>query len=116
MLDDDQIAAASRTLHDHWRGGSKLDALEASLRPHDRAEGYAIQAGIGADKPLVLGAADDEFSMILSEAKDKLRWIPSRYVLGNVGLTGKTRLAYLAANRAIAKKGTAAIDCSTVWP
>jgi 2-keto-4-pentenoate hydratase len=46
MLDQDQIAAASATLRDHWRRGTKLDALEASLRPRDRAEGYAIQAAI----------------------------------------------------------------------
>ena len=46
MLDQNQIAAASRTLHDHWRAGTKLGALEAALRPHDRAEGYAIQAAI----------------------------------------------------------------------
>jgi 2-keto-4-pentenoate hydratase len=46
MLDQDQIAAASRSLRDHWRRGTKLDALEASLRPRDRAEGYAIQAAI----------------------------------------------------------------------
>ena len=29
MLDKDQIAAASQTLHDHWRAGTKLDALDA---------------------------------------------------------------------------------------
>jgi 2-keto-4-pentenoate hydratase len=46
MLDQDQIAAASATLRDHWREGKKLGALEASLRPRDRAEGYAIQAAI----------------------------------------------------------------------
>jgi 2-keto-4-pentenoate hydratase len=46
MLHKDQIAAASRTLHDHWRAGTKLGTLEASLRPRDRAEGYAIQAAI----------------------------------------------------------------------
>jgi 2-keto-4-pentenoate hydratase len=46
MLDKDQIAAASRTLHDHWRAGTKLAGLEARLRPRDRAEGYAIQEGI----------------------------------------------------------------------
>jgi 2-keto-4-pentenoate hydratase len=46
MLDQDQIAAASRTLHDHWRAGTKLASLEASRRPRDRAEGYAIQGGI----------------------------------------------------------------------
>jgi len=46
MLGQDQIAAASQTLHDHWRAGTKFGGLEASLRPRDRAEGYAIQAGI----------------------------------------------------------------------
>jgi 2-keto-4-pentenoate hydratase len=44
MLDKNQIEAASRTLRDHWRAGTKLANLEASQRPRDRAEGYAIQA------------------------------------------------------------------------
>ena len=46
MLDENQIEAASRTLHDHWRAGTKLAGLEAGLRPRDRAEAYAIQAAI----------------------------------------------------------------------
>jgi len=46
MLDENRIAAASRTLRDHWHAGTKLGALEASLRPRDRAEGYAIQAAL----------------------------------------------------------------------
>jgi 2-keto-4-pentenoate hydratase len=46
MLDKNQIATASRTLHDHWRAGTKLAGLEASLRPSDRAEAYAIQGRI----------------------------------------------------------------------
>ncbi|THD71019.1 MAG: hydratase [Bradyrhizobium sp.] len=46
MLDQHQIAASSRTLHDHWRAGTKFGGLEPSQRPHDRAEGYAIQAAI----------------------------------------------------------------------
>ena len=46
MLDKNQIAAASRTLQDHWRAGTKLASLDASQRPRDRAEGYAIQAAI----------------------------------------------------------------------
>ncbi|MDB5582169.1 MAG: hydratase [Bradyrhizobium sp.] len=46
MLDQNQIAAASRTLHDHWRAGTKLGGLETSLRPRDRAGAYAIQAAI----------------------------------------------------------------------
>src|SRR6195952_4283487 len=54
MLDKNHIAAASRTLHDHWRAGTKLVNLEASQRPTDRAEGDAIQAAIEniADGPL----------------------------------------------------------------
>jgi 2-keto-4-pentenoate hydratase len=46
MLDKNQIAAASRILQDHWRAGTKLASLDASRRPRDRAEGYAIQAAI----------------------------------------------------------------------
>jgi 2-keto-4-pentenoate hydratase len=46
MLDRSAIDAASRILHDHWRAGTKLDALDTSLRPQDRAEGYAIQTAI----------------------------------------------------------------------
>jgi 2-keto-4-pentenoate hydratase len=44
MLDKDQIAAASRALHQHWRAGTKLNGLDPALRPRDRIEGYAIQA------------------------------------------------------------------------
>jgi 2-keto-4-pentenoate hydratase len=47
MLDKDQIAAASQVLVQHWRDGSKLDALETRLRPQSRAEGYAVQAALG---------------------------------------------------------------------
>src|SRR6201993_2225496 len=46
MLDKNQIVAASRTLQDHWRAGTKLAALDPSIRPRDRIDGYAIQAEI----------------------------------------------------------------------
>jgi 2-keto-4-pentenoate hydratase len=46
MLDQDQITAASRTLRNHWRAGTKIRDLDASHRPRDRAEGYAIQAAL----------------------------------------------------------------------
>jgi 2-keto-4-pentenoate hydratase len=46
MLDKNQIAAASKTLHDHWRAGTKFAGIDADQRPRDRAEGYAIQAAI----------------------------------------------------------------------
>ena len=46
MLDHDKIAAAAKTLSDHWRAGTKLTNLDASMRPRDRAEGYAVQAAL----------------------------------------------------------------------
>jgi 2-keto-4-pentenoate hydratase len=46
MLDQNQITAASRTLQNHWRDGTKLGDLDATHRPRDRAEGYAIQAAL----------------------------------------------------------------------
>jgi 2-keto-4-pentenoate hydratase len=46
MLDTDKIAAAAKTLSDHWRAGTKCDALDAAIRPRDRAEGYAVQAAL----------------------------------------------------------------------
>lgn len=48
MLDDDKTIAAAKTLSDHWRAGTKLASLEASMRPNDRAEGYAIQAALAS--------------------------------------------------------------------
>jgi 2-keto-4-pentenoate hydratase len=46
MLDKQKNAAAAKTLNDHWRAGSKLENLDALMRPKDRAEGYAIQAAL----------------------------------------------------------------------
>src|SRR5579862_6870179 len=44
MLGQDQIETASRLLHGHWRAGTKIGALDELIRPHGRAEAYAIQA------------------------------------------------------------------------
>ena len=46
MLERNQIAFASQSLHGHWRAGTKLSALDDWVRPQDRIEGYAIQAAI----------------------------------------------------------------------
>jgi 2-keto-4-pentenoate hydratase len=46
MLNNDQIAAASSTLHQHWRAATKLGELADALRPRDRADGYAVQAAL----------------------------------------------------------------------
>jgi 2-keto-4-pentenoate hydratase len=46
MLDKVQIAAAAKTLHDHWQAGTKIGDLDPAQRPRGRAEGYAIQAAM----------------------------------------------------------------------
>jgi 2-keto-4-pentenoate hydratase len=51
MLDNNQIAAAAKTLSDHWRAGTKLARLDTSIRPRDRADGYAIQAALATHSP-----------------------------------------------------------------
>lgn len=42
----DSAASAAEILNRHWLEGSVLDALPDALRPSNRAEGYAIQAGL----------------------------------------------------------------------
>jgi para-nitrobenzyl esterase len=69
----------------------------------------SLRAGIGADKPLVLGATDDEFSMVLAGQEKKLRWIPLSLLLGKMGLKGDARKRYLAANQDVVAKGHAAV-------
>ncbi|POH58963.1 carboxylesterase/lipase family protein [Arthrobacter glacialis] len=69
----------------------------------------SIRTGVGADKPLVIGANDDEFSMIFAEAKNKLKWIPAGFMLGRIGLRGPKRRAYLQANAEVKSGGTAAV-------
>jgi 2-keto-4-pentenoate hydratase len=46
MFDKEKITAAAKTISDHWRTGTKFECLDASIRPRDRAEGYAIQAAL----------------------------------------------------------------------
>lgn len=69
----------------------------------------SIREGVGADKPLLIGSNDDEFSMMFSRLKNKLKWIPAGFLLGRVGLKGAKRSAYLAANPDVTAQGTAAV-------
>ncbi|MBN9176518.1 MAG: carboxylesterase family protein [Microbacterium sp.] len=69
----------------------------------------SLRAGVGADKPLVMGTTDDEFTMALIGQEKLMRWIPRRVVLGRLGLTGTVRRDYLAANADVAKLSTARV-------
>lgn len=69
----------------------------------------SLKAGVGADKPLVLGSTDDEFTMVTDSAAGRLRLVPVALALGRLGLRGEARRAYLADNRAQRRMGTAAV-------
>lgn len=66
----------------------------------------SLRAGVGADKPLVLGATDDEFTMVFGGAAAKaLRWVPRTALLNRLGLPKSIRPEYLAANADIVQLG-----------
>ena len=69
---------------------------------------HSLRAGVGADKPLVIGAADDEFTMAFTgSAARALRWVPQGVLLTRLGLRKTIRADYLAANADVARLGKA---------
>lgn len=69
----------------------------------------AIAEGCGAEVPLILGTADDEFTMTTDRARGILRFVPVALALARLGLPRAQRRAYLAANSAQRRLGTAAV-------
>lgn len=76
---------------------------ELLLRPTPES----FRLGVGSDKPLVLGATDDEFSMAMTDAAKALRWVPKGILLGKLGVPRAARGAYLAANADVVAAGKA---------
>ncbi|MCR2792274.1 carboxylesterase family protein [Microbacterium sp. zg.Y625] len=68
----------------------------------------ALAAGIGADKPLLLGTTDDEFTMVTDGLRKVLRLLPPSLPLSLFLPRRSVRRAYLAANRSLRRRGTAA--------
>ena len=64
----------------------------------DRPTISAIRAGSGSRIPLVIGSADDEFTMVLDPYERYLRWVPTRLALALVGFRGERARAWRAAN------------------
>ncbi|MGX1696055.1 carboxylesterase/lipase family protein [Microbacterium keratanolyticum] len=81
--------------------------IDGELLPQRTIE--ALRAGIGADKPLLLGAADDEFALPAGPIRQKLRWVPPRIALGQLQKDRARRRAYVHANRALVHAGTPAL-------
>lgn len=80
--------------------------IDGDLIP--RATVESLRDSIGADKPLLLGAADDEFTMVAEKERAKVRMIPPGLLLRPFLRDASTRRAYLAANREQRAKGSAA--------
>jgi len=81
-------------------------AIDGDLLSRPTTE--SLRAGIGADKALVIGAADDEFTMAFTGTAAKaLRWVPRAVLLNRLGLPQSIRAQYLAANADIARLGKA---------
>ncbi|WP_431075579.1 carboxylesterase/lipase family protein [Microbacterium phyllosphaerae] len=81
-------------------------AIDGDLLPRPTRE--SLRAGVGADKPLVIGAADDEFTMAFAgRAAKALRWVPQAVLLNRFGVPKRIRAQYLAANSDVVRLGKA---------
>ena len=77
--------------------------VDGDLIPRPTLE--SLRAGVGGDKSLVIGANDDEFTMITMGSKI-LRFVPARLALAALGAPGRVASAYLEDNRAVRRRGT----------
>ncbi|WP_109209086.1 MULTISPECIES: carboxylesterase family protein [Microbacterium] len=100
----DRLAGVRTLLADGLSWGPMIDV---DLVPEPTLA--ALRSGIGADKPLVLGTTDDEFTMVLDDAANKLRFVPAGLAFAKLGVDRERRRAYLADNRPQRRKGTAAL-------
>ncbi|MFJ4167227.1 carboxylesterase/lipase family protein [Microbacterium sp. NPDC089698] len=96
-------------------GGDMGDIVENGLPLGPSVDGDLIlrptpesfRAGVGADKPLVLGATDDEFTMATADAGKAMALVPKGVLLGKLGVPKEARAPYLAANADVLAKGKA---------
>jgi para-nitrobenzyl esterase len=80
--------------------------IDGDLLPRPTRE--SLRAGVGADKPLVIGATDDEFTMAFAgKAAKALRWVPQSVLLSRFGVPKSIRAEYLAANADVVRLGKA---------
>lgn len=82
--------------HDMLAGGYFGPVVDGELIRRPALE--RIAAGVGADKPLVVGSNDDEFTSIAGSIPQALAAVPAAIPLGLVGLPRRSRRRYLEAN------------------
>ncbi|WP_372492542.1 carboxylesterase/lipase family protein [Microbacterium kunmingense] len=81
--------------------------IDGDLIPQPTME--SLRAGVGADKALVVGATDDEFTMITDGLRVPLRLVPPGLLLRRIGADREVVGPYLAANGPQRRKGGAAV-------
>ncbi|WP_309128219.1 carboxylesterase family protein [Microbacterium sp.] len=96
------LAATTAVLTDGLPWGPVIDG-ELIERPAPES----LAAGVGAGKPLLLGATDDEFTMVFDTAPRMLRRIPARLALRLLETAGPRRRRWLRANRT--RRGAVAV-------
>lgn len=89
------IAALLTPLHDGMPWGPVIDGDLIRSRTVE-----SLGSGVGAGKPLLLGATDDEFTTALETAPLFLRRVPLRVALSLLARDAPRRRSWLAANRA----------------
>ena len=94
LLGKTGLAATTAVLSDGLPWGPVIDG-ELITRPTVES----LAAGVGADKPLLLGATDDEFTMVFDAAPRMLRHVPARLALRVLERGGRVRRDWLGANR-----------------
>ncbi|MBO3663796.1 carboxylesterase/lipase family protein [Microbacterium stercoris] len=100
----DRLAALRATLQGALRIGPVIDG-DLLTRPTIAS----IAAGVGADKPLVIGSTDDEFTFVTDSYEKRVRLIPSALALAVVGMPLRRLRMYLADNRPQRRLGPAAL-------
>lgn len=102
--------------------GGHLSLINEGLRFGPEVDGdlitqdvvSSIADGTGRDKALLLGSADNEFTMTAVAASKALRFIPLRALFRLLNVPGSVRADYLAANAEAAKRGNAAALSSLI--
>lgn len=69
----------------------------------------SLALGVGSDKGLMLGATDEEFTILVAGMEEELAAVPLPSLLESVGLSGEVRDAYMSANSEYAARGNAAM-------
>lgn len=99
-----QLAGVRRLLDEGLPWGPLIDGDLLTAPTPD-----SIAHGVGADKELVLGATDDEFTMVTDGVKGRLRFVPAGVALAALGVDRRRARRFLADNTDQRARGTAAL-------